>query len=71
MAGRPLPPDPSVPAEVPEADAAEQQTEAARDSEETGEAAPVVPRITRKRWEADAVDPDDERVVVLDEDDYR
>ncbi|MBX6371858.1 MAG: hypothetical protein IRZ02_06350 [Acidothermus sp.] len=68
MSTKPVPPDASASPEVPEADAAEQHTEAARTADDAAEEAP---RIEVSRWEAEAVDPDDERVVVLDDDDYR
>ncbi len=78
METRRVPPAPSDIDEVPEADAAEQQAsiadlpdEAQTDGAETGGSDTGQAVIDPDKWDAEAVDPDDERVVALDEDEYR
>jgi len=66
---------------VPEADAVEQQADVLEvtpvidDDVEGPGAGAVEPadgvRLNPDLWDVDAIDPDDERVVALDDDDYR
>jgi hypothetical protein len=56
--------------EVPEADAAEQRADVV-DITDDSELAPNEQLDALRGWDAEAIDPSDERVVALDDDDYR
>jgi hypothetical protein len=55
--------------EAPSDDAAEQRAEA--DPEAAADLTPSELAEALESWDAEAIDPSDERVVALDDDDYR
>jgi hypothetical protein len=67
---RRTPEDLGTDVEVPDADAAEQRADVF-DLPEGSDLDPSEQSDALRGWDADAIDPAEERVVVLDDEDYR